>query len=89
VRLAEAGVLRLLRVGDTVDVVAAPVQGSGRAWVAAPGARVVAVPAPQTGEATSVDTVGGGLVVLAVPPEEVTGLVAAAGTRLLTVTWGD
>lgn len=88
VRVAEAGVLGMLRVGDRVDVVAAPVQ-SGRAWVAAPGAQVVAVPSPEEGEATSVDTVGGGLVVVAVPPDEALGLVAAASTRLLTVTWSD
>ncbi len=89
VRVAEAGVLGLLRVGDAVDVVAAPVQGSGRAWVAAPGARVVAVPRPGEDAASSVDAVGGGLVVVAVPQDQVLGLVAAASTRLLTVTWTD
>ena len=87
VRVAEAGVLRLLRVGDTVDVVAAPVQGAGRAWVAAPGATVVAVPAEDEDRGPPVEAAGGGLVVLAVPPEEVLGLVAAASTRLISLTW--
>jgi Flp pilus assembly protein CpaB len=90
VRVAEAGVLRLLRVGDAVDLVAAPVQGSGRAWVAAPAARVVAVPEDDEDDrAAAVDTIGGGLVVVAVPPDQALGLVAAASTRLLTVTWSD
>jgi hypothetical protein len=88
VRVAEAGVLRLLRVGDEVDLVAAPVEGSGRAYVAAPSARVVAVPADPDRTSTSADTLGGGLVVVAVPEELATGLVAAAASRLLTVTWG-
>ena len=87
VRLGEAGVLRLLRPGDVVDVLAAPVRGGGRAWVAAPAARVVTIPTGHVEEATSVEAVGGGLVVLAVPPEQVAGLVTAAATRLLTVTW--
>jgi hypothetical protein len=87
VRVAEAGVLRLLRPGDSVDVLAAPVQGAGRAWVVAPDAQVVTVPDEDTGRASSVEAVGGGLVVLAVPPEQVESLVAAAGSRLLTVTW--
>ena len=55
--------------------------------VAAPGARVVTVPETDEEEATSVDTVGGGLVVVAVSPDDALGLVAAASTRLLTVTW--
>ena len=90
VRVAEAGVLRLLRVGDEVDLVAAPVEGAGRAYVAAPAARVVAVPrAEQAGSAPvdTVDAVGGGLVVVGVPADQALGLVAAASTRLLTVTW--
>ena len=85
-RVAEAGVLRMLRVGDQVDVVASPVEGAGRAWVAAPAARVVAVPQARD-DADPVETVGGGLVVVAVPEEEVLELVAAASTKLLTVTW--
>ena len=88
VRVAEAGVLRLLRVGDAVDVVAASPGGAGRAWVAAPSARVVAVPEPVEDSAAA-DTAGGGLVVLAVTPEEALGLAGAASTGLLTVTWGD
>ena len=88
VRVAEAGVLRLLRVGDVVDLVATPVQGSGRAWTAAPDARVVAIPRERAGDrATAVDAVGGGLVVVAVTPDQALGLVAAASTRLLSVTW--
>jgi Flp pilus assembly protein CpaB len=89
VRVAEAGVLRLLRVGDVVDVVAAPVDGSGRAWVAAPSARVVVVPEPDERDASAADTVGGGLVVVAVTPDQALGLVGAASARLLTVTWSD
>jgi Flp pilus assembly protein CpaB len=88
VRVAEAGVLRPLRVGDVIDLVAAPVEGAGRAFVAAPGARVLAVPAEhEKDRATAVDAIGGGLLVVAVPPDQALGLVAAASTRLLNVTW--
>lgn len=92
VRVAEADVAPLLRVGDTVDVVA--VGGSGRAWTAARDARVLALPRAED-EATAglsgdlSGAVGGAVVLLGVPADVALRLVSAGSSGPLTLTWSD
>ncbi|MFC8505747.1 hypothetical protein ACFU3J_17380 [Streptomyces sp. NPDC057411] len=87
VRIADAETVRLLRPGDRVDVIAAPVPtpvgggGSGEARVVASGARVAEVPSP--GETRSD---GGALVVLSVPRPTAMALAGAGMTSQLAVT---
>ncbi|MEU3184440.1 hypothetical protein ABZ707_09540 [Streptomyces sp. NPDC006923] len=90
VRIADAATVRLLRVGDRVDVIAAPAaplgspgvaEGPAEARVVAAGAQVAEI--PQEREATSD---GGALVVLAVPRATATALAGASATSRLAVT---
>jgi Flp pilus assembly protein CpaB len=86
VRVADAGVARLLRVGDRVDVVATdPADGS--AEVVTRLAPVVALPRePRPGAASGPSGLAGGaLVVLAVPPTTAVELAGAAASDLLSV----
>ena len=83
VRLPDAGMAALLRVGDTIDLVAADPQGEAAA-LAAGDVRVVALP-----DAVEEDTTGslpGRLVVVAVPHADVARLAQAAVTGFLTFT---
>ncbi|WP_444852187.1 hypothetical protein [Streptomyces sp. NPDC000229] len=79
VRIADAATVRLLRPGDSVDVIASPVSpssdGDDDARVVARGARVEKVP-QVSGESSD----GGALVVLSVPRTTAAAL-AGAGTR--------
>ncbi len=76
VRVGDAGVVRLLRVGDRVDLLAADPQGGSRAApVVADAAPVLAIPRPAE-DAPGLTT--GALVVLGVP-EQAAGTVAQAG----------
>ena len=82
VRIADAGAVSLLRVGDTVDVLAAAPDGSAPTDVVASGAPVVAVP--------TVDSDGGpmgsgALVVLAVSPAVAARLAQAAVSAQLSL----
>ncbi|MEU7072633.1 hypothetical protein AB0B30_12480 [Streptomyces narbonensis] len=84
VRIADAETVRLLRVGDRVDVIAAPnspMGGGGEARVVATGARVAEV--PRSGETRSD---GGALVVLSVPRSTAAALAGAGVTSQLAVT---
>jgi Flp pilus assembly protein CpaB len=88
VRLADAGVARLLGTGDLVDVLAAPTadpldQTSSvqPASVVAAGVRVVLVEPPS--EAAALDA--GGLVVLATTPGQAAELAGAAAGAVLSV----
>lgn len=84
VRIADAGSVRLLRVGDRVDVVATD-PANGRAEVATEAAPVVALPrGTRTGEGSS-PLSGGALVVLAVPRSTAVALAGSAATDLLSV----
>ncbi len=84
VRIADPAAVRLLRPGDRVDVLAAaPFTGDGApapARVVARRAEVAEVPvgAPE-------DARGGGLLVLAVPPETAAALAGAAASAELAV----
>jgi hypothetical protein len=82
VRIADAGTVRLLRVGDRVDVIAAEESAAGgAARVVARGARVTNVPEP-----LEVADGGGALVVLSVPRSTATRLAGASATARLAVT---
>jgi hypothetical protein len=101
VRIADAAAVRLLRPGDRVDVLAAPVAGQARgpaaAHVVARGARVTDVPRPGRMAATDAESGGlgatgdlgaaggGALVVLAVPRPTAAALAGAAATSRLAV----
>jgi hypothetical protein len=89
VRIADGATVRLLEVGDRVDVVAAAAErtAGGDARVVARGARVAEVPAV-TGAAESSDRVGegGALVVLSVPRETAARLAGAGAASRLAVT---
>jgi Flp pilus assembly protein CpaB len=85
VRVADAGAIGLLRVGDRVDLLAAAPEG-GEATVLVPAAPVVALPdaaASDGGPAGGVT--GGGLLVVAVTPDEALALAQAAVTAVLSV----
>jgi hypothetical protein len=82
-RLADAGLVRLLRPGDVVDVVGAD-DRSSEARVVAAGARVVTVPAAQ--DTTSAES-SGALVLVEVSAGAATALAQAGVGGSLTVTW--
>lgn len=85
VRIGDPAAVRLLEVGDRVDVLAADPQGSGPAAVVAAGAPVVALPrGAASGSGT--DLVSGALVVLAVPDATARRLAGAAVSTFLSVT---
>jgi len=83
VRVADADVVSLVRVGDEVDVVAADPR-RGEAFAVAVGVPIVALPA------TAADTTGaaplsGRLVVVAALPSEVDRIAGAAASDLLSL----
>jgi len=84
VRLADGGVVDLLRVGDLVDLVAADPQGRAAARTVAFRVTVIAIPRARP----SVDDVGmqGRLVLMAVPGAEAADVAAAGLAGYLTVT---
>ena len=84
VRLADGGVVDLLRVGDLVDLVAADPQGRVAARTIASRVTVIAIPRARP----SVDDVGmqGRLVLMAVPDAEAADVAAAGLAGYLTVT---
>lgn len=79
VRLPDAGMAALLRVGDRIDLVGADPQGSGASVVAA-GVPVLAVPAPEPAGSGP----EGRLVVIGAPPEDVPEVADAAVRYFLT-----
>jgi Flp pilus assembly protein CpaB len=80
VRLPDAGVRQLLRVGDRVDLVAASPRGASAA-VVAEAVAVLAMPTPAGG---GVGTDGqGALVVVAVPEHQALGVAQAASAGLI------
>ncbi|WP_241562350.1 RcpC/CpaB family pilus assembly protein [Streptomyces hoynatensis] len=99
VRIADAAAVRLLRPGDRVDVLAAPVASGGfgaerpdgPARVVARRARVAEVPESAAGPPSAVAPAGpgeGALLVLSVPPETAAALAgAAAGADLAVARW--
>ncbi len=84
VRIADAGAVRLLRVGDRVDVVTTD-PADGRAEVATEAAPVLALPRGRRGGEGSATLTGGALVVLAVPRSTAVALAGSSATDLLSV----
>jgi Flp pilus assembly protein CpaB len=84
VRLPDAGMAGLLRVGDRIDLVAADPQGD-EARLVASDVTVVALPASDDEEVSG--ALPGRLVVVAAPPEVRDGLVQAAVTGFLTFAY--
>jgi hypothetical protein len=81
VRINDAGVVRLLRVGDRVDLVATPPDG-GPATVVVARAPVVALPRPSPQDD---GLVGGALVVVGVGAETALVLAEAAVASVVSV----
>lgn len=84
VRIPDAALVALLRVGDRVDVLAVDPQG-GATRSLAHAALVLALPAPVEDAVT--DSLPGRLVVLGLEAEEVPDVVGAAVTHYLTVSY--
>jgi Flp pilus assembly protein CpaB len=84
VRIADADVVTLVRVGDRVDVVAADPR-RGQASAVAVDVRVVALPAATADSGTGGTPLSGRLVVVAAPPSDVDRIAGAAATDLLTL----
>ncbi|GAB3253476.1 SAF domain-containing protein [Nocardioides dilutus] len=85
VRIPDAALASLLRVGDRVDVLAADPQGGPTRALAA-SALVLALPALAEDAA---DSLPGRLVVLGLDDSEVSGVAGAAVTHYLTVAYAD
>jgi Flp pilus assembly protein CpaB len=84
VRLSDAGVARLLRPGDEVDLLATD-PASGETRVLADGVTVLAV--PREVEAASGRSAPGALVVVGVAPEDSLDVTSAWVSQFLTVAW--
>lgn len=80
-RLPDAAMVDLLRVGDRVDLVAADPQG-GTADVVAVGVPVLAIPRPDSEQTAS--GLSGRLVVVGAFPSDVPAIAASAVTRFIT-----
>ncbi|HET8718925.1 MAG TPA: RcpC/CpaB family pilus assembly protein [Nocardioidaceae bacterium] len=89
VRIADAGAVGLLRVGDRVDILAADPRGESETRVVAARAPVIALPGDgrdsASGTVGGVGASAGGLVVLAVPADTARELAAAAVQDYLSV----
>ena len=85
VRIPDAGVVALLRVGDRIDVLATDPE-SGETDVILTRSPVLAL--PRGDDATGGESLPGRLVVLGVPEDEVEDLGAAATTWFLSVILG-
>lgn len=84
VRLPDAAMASLLRVGERVDVLAADPQG-GPTRTLADAALVLALPAPV--DDAVADALPGRLVLLGLSADEVSGVAGASVTHYLTVAY--
>ncbi len=85
VRIADPGVVRLLRPGDRVDVIATGSADSGDTRLVATDLQVVAIPVPSA-EGVAEGSAEGALVVLAAAPAVAARLVGVASTTRLALT---
>ena len=83
VRIGDPGAVRLLRVGDRVDLLAADPQGKSSARVV--GTHVPVLSIPRGGDDDPGQTNGGALVVVGVPDTTAPDLAQAAVTSFLSV----
>jgi pilus assembly protein CpaB len=81
VRIADAGVARLLQPGDVVDVFASSDRSNGPAALVTSGARVLAVPSPT--QSGGIDD--GALIVVATSPSTAAALAKTSVTARLSV----
>jgi hypothetical protein len=86
VRIGDAGAVRLLRVGDRVELVASDPQGERPATTLGEQVPVLAI--PRAGEADPGLT-NGALVVVALPPEQARRVAQAAVSAFLSVVLTD
>ncbi len=85
IRLPDAGMVELLRVGDRIDLVAADPRGTGAETVAI-GAPVLALPSePASGPGAA--GLPGRLVVIGIGTDRVDDVAAAAVGSFVTFTW--
>ena len=85
VRLPDAGMVGLLRVGDRIDLVAADPRGDGAETVAS-DVPVLAIPSEESG-GPGTTGLPGRLVVVGVPPDEVGAVASAAVGSFVTFSW--
>ena len=85
VRIPDSDVVALLTPGQRVALVATDPQGGGQAETVAPDAAVLAV--PTGGRPSGPATIGGRLVVFAVPTDEAGAVLSAGTSRYLGVVW--
>jgi pilus assembly protein CpaB len=81
VRIADPGVVTMVRPGDRIDLLAASMDGHTEAGVVASQVPLLAVPAPMDGGPLA----DGALLVVAVPVDQATRLAQAAVTSRLSV----
>ncbi|HSI92190.1 MAG TPA: SAF domain-containing protein [Jiangellaceae bacterium] len=81
VRIADPGVVTMVRPGDRIDLIAASMDGHTEAGVLAAQVPLLAVPAPADGGLLA----DGALLVVAVPIEQAAALAQAAVTSRLSV----
>jgi Flp pilus assembly protein CpaB len=86
VRLPDAGMAGLLRVGDRIDLVSADPQG-GAASVVASDVPVLAIPDAEP--EVSASGLAGRLVVVGAPPTEVAAIADASARTFVTIAFGD
>lgn len=82
IRLADPDVITMVRPGDVIDVVAAPMDGLGETGVVAEHVPLLAVPVPGDGGSLAEGT----LLVVAVTTEQAATLAQAAVTSRLSLT---
>lgn len=83
IRIGDPGAVGLLRIGDTVDVLAADPNGSTQARVVAQDAPVISIPRDTD---TGSSMVSGGLVVVAISDTTAKTLAAAGVANYLSIT---
>ena len=87
VRIGDADVVDLLRVGDRVTLVAGDPDGRGDPVTLVEDVPVIALPEPRSGGLAS--TSSGRIAVLAVPTGAAGAVAVRASTGFLSVTWTD
>lgn len=87
IRLPDAGVVQFLRVGDRIDLFVTDPQSKEPATLVAERVPVLAIPrnTPESGESASPMGSTGRMILVGLPPDEVTSVLSAAVSGFLTV----